>query len=94
MSIPVKEFLKARRDRALGSILGYAERELFPVMSTDQQRKLRQLVLDALNSYHDSALDLFKSDTATLHNDEVVPLLNKILEAQQQQRIDRKDPVS
>lgn len=85
MSIPVRQFLKARRDRALGSILGYTEREIFPKMVDERgradleaQRKFRQLVLDALNSYHDSALDLFKSDVGSLHNDEVIALLEKI----------------
>lgn len=87
MSIPVKQFLKARRDRALGSILGYAEREIFPKLidqhgkaDLEAQRRFRQLVLDALNSYHDSALDLFKSDVGSLHNDELVALLNRVNE--------------
>jgi len=80
MSIPVKQFLKARRDRALGSILGYAEREIFPKLDQEQQRKFRQLVLDALNSYHDSALDLFKSDVGSLHNDELITLLKAVNE--------------
>lgn len=85
MSIPVKQFLKARRDRALGSILGYAEREIFPRLrhadgtpDLDAQRNFRQLILDALNSYHDSALDLFKSDVESLHNDELIAMLIKI----------------
>lgn len=78
MSIPVKQYLKARRDRALGSILGYAEREIFPKLTPEEKLKFRQQVLDSLNSYHDSALDLFKSDIGTLHNEELVQLLEKV----------------
>lgn len=78
MSIPVKQFLKARRDRALGSILGYAERELFPVLTEEQKKHFRQVVLDSLNSYHDSALDLFKSDVDSLHNDALIDLLRRV----------------
>jgi hypothetical protein len=78
MSIPVKQFLKARRDRALGSILGYAEREIFPKLSAEEKLKFRQIVLDSLNSYHDSALDLFKSDVGSIHNDELIGLLERI----------------
>ena len=78
MSIPVKNFLKARRDRALGSILGFAEREIFPKLSLEERLKFRQIVLDSLNSYHDSALDLFKSDTETLHNERLVELLDRV----------------
>lgn len=78
MSIPVKNFLKARRDRALGSILGYAEREIFPKLSRDEQLRFRQLVLDTLNSYHDSALDLFKSEGDSITNDLLIDLLERV----------------
>lgn len=78
MSIPVKNFLKARRDRALGSILGYAEREIFPRLTPAERTAFRNLVLDSLNSYHDSALDLFKSDTGTVRNEELIQLLERV----------------
>jgi hypothetical protein len=78
MSIPVRNFLKARRDRALGSILGYAEREIFPKLNEQERLKFRQIVLDSLNSYHDATLDLFKSDTETLHNERLVELLDRV----------------
>lgn len=77
MSVQVKDFLKARRDRALGSILGYAERELFDQLTQDQQRQLRQVTIDALNSYHDSVLDLVKSEDG-LRNEEVANLLTRV----------------
>lgn len=78
VSVPVKDFLKARRDRALGSILGYAERELYDQLSPEQQKQLRQVTLDALNSYHDSVLDLVKSENGTVRNEEVLSLLTRV----------------
>lgn len=80
MSVPVRNFLKARRDRALGAIMGYAEREIFPKLTPAEQSAFRKVVLEALNSYHDSALDLFKSDAGTIRNDKVVELLGRLEE--------------
>lgn len=77
MSVSVKDFLKARRDRALGSILGYAERGVFSRLTMEERAAFRQAVLDALNSYHDSVLDIFKSDDA-IRNDEILALLERV----------------
>lgn len=78
MSVPVRNFLKARRDRALGAIMGHAERELFSKLTVGEQTAFRKVVLESLNSYHDSALDLFKSDEGTLRNDELIRLLSRV----------------
>lgn len=78
MSVAVKDFLKARRDRALGSILGFAEREIYPKMSPQEKAAFRNVVLDSLNSYHDSVLDLVKSDNGTLRNEELVSMLERL----------------
>lgn len=78
MSIPVRSFLKARRDRALGTIMGYAEREVFPRLSAAERTSFRNTVLDSLNSYHDTALDLFKSDDGSVRNEEIFSLLERV----------------
>ncbi len=78
MGVPTKDFLKKRRDRLVGSILGYAERELFRSLSVEQQKKLRQIVLDAANGYHDSVLDLLGADDGVVRNDELVRLLGEM----------------
>jgi hypothetical protein len=77
MSVPVRNFLKARRDRALGSIMGYAEREIFPRLSPAERQAFRSVVLDSLNSYHDTTLDLFKSDDG-VRNEEILSVLERI----------------
>lgn len=78
MSVPVRDFLKARRDRALGGILGYAEREVFRHLDDQGRSALRRVVLEALNGYHDSVLDLVKAeDTTAVRNEEVLAALNR-----------------
>lgn len=78
MSIAIRNFLKARRDRALGSILGYAEREIFPKLTSTERLNFRNLVLEALNSYHDSVLDLVKSEQGTVRNEELISMLERL----------------
>ena len=74
----VRDFLRARRDRALGSILGYIEREIFPSLDQPARTALRKVVLDALNGYHDSVLDLVKSeDESAVRNEEVIMALDR-----------------
>ena len=78
MSVPVRDFLKRRRDRAVGSVLGYAERELFKDLTKEQREGLREVVLSAMNGYHDSVLDLVKAEDGTVRNDKVIDLLEKL----------------
>lgn len=78
MSVPVQGFLKRRRDRAVGSILGYVEREVFPRLPEDERSRLRRVVLDALNGYHDSVLDLVKSEDGVVRNGEVLAMLERL----------------
>ena len=81
MSVAVKNFLRARRDRALGSVMGYSEREVFPKLTPTERQAFRSVVLDAINSYHDSVLDLVKSETGSVQNEELVALLERVDQA-------------
>jgi hypothetical protein len=77
VSLDVRKFLRNRRDRAVGSILGYAENEIKPKLTAAQWESLRRVVLDATNSYHDTVLDLVKSEDAA-RNDHLVTLLERM----------------
>lgn len=77
VSLDVRNFLKKRRDRAVGSILGYAEAEIRPKLNKDQWESLRRVVLDATNSYHDTVLDLVKSEDVA-RNDHLITLLERV----------------
>lgn len=80
MSVPVRDFLHRRRTRALGSILGHAERsEWWETLKAGQREALRQSVIDALNGYHDAVLDLVKAEDGNFaRNEEVIALLERI----------------
>jgi hypothetical protein len=78
VSIEARSFLKARRDRALGSILGYSEREIFSKLTPKAQADLRSVVIGAIDSYHDSVLDLVKADGGGVRNERVVELLERL----------------
>jgi len=77
VSFDMKKFLRMRRDRAVGSILGYAEAEIGPKLTKAEWEALRRVVLDATNSYHDTVLDLVKSDDST-RNDHLISLLESV----------------
>ena len=79
MSVPVRNFLKARRDRALGSILGVLEEDLRGKITKAEWEDIRGIVLDGVNGYHDAVLDLMKSeDDTSVRNDEIFALLEQI----------------
>lgn len=77
VSLDVRKFLRNRRDRAVGSILGYAESEIKPKLTQTQWESLRRVVLDATNSYHDTVLDLVKSEDSA-RNDHLILLLERV----------------
>lgn len=88
MSMEAKEYLRASKDRAVGTIMGFLERQIFDSLPRDKQLAVRQAVIDALNVYHERMLDLVKSDTG-VRNDEVFDLMRKLnahLDKQEQQR--------
>lgn len=79
MSVPVRNFLTNRRNRAVGAIMGHLEREIFPGLTQGKQDDLRRTVRDALNGYHDAVLDLVKAeDDTTVRNDEVVAAIERL----------------
>jgi hypothetical protein len=77
MGVAIRDFLKARRDRALGTIMGFIEREMWDRLNQAERAALRAQVISALDSYHDSVLDLVKSD-AGVRNEELLSLLERV----------------
>lgn len=77
MSVPVQRYLKNRRDRALGTILGWSETNIFASLTQAQREAFRSKVLEALNSYHDSVLDLVKAEDG-VRNDRAIELLEQL----------------
>lgn len=77
VSLDVRKFLRNRRDRAVGSVLGYAEENIKPKLTQPQWESFRRVVLDATNSYHDTVLDIVKSDES-VRNDHLISLLERV----------------
>lgn len=78
-SVSVIGYLKTRRDRALGSILGYAERRVYPKLTADERAEFRAKVIEALQNYHDAVLDLHKGDDGSeLRNERILELLESV----------------
>lgn len=76
MGVPIKNFLRKRKDRALATILNGVD-ELH--LNEQQKRMMRTVVVDALNSYHDAVLDLMHSeDDQYTRNDVVLDALARM----------------
>lgn len=55
------EILAKRRDRAIAIVLGVKERECDQHLPPEASHKLRKVVLDQLNDYHDLCVDVMRS---------------------------------
>lgn len=78
MSVPVRGFLKKRRDRAVGSIMGWIERNLQDDLSPEQFKGLRDTVLGAVNGMHDATLDLMSAEVDVVRNDHLIEVLEQV----------------
>lgn len=67
MNQAVVSILERRRNKAIAIVLGVKEREVDYYIPKPVQDKLRKVVLDQFNDYHEICLDVFRS----LDNDEV-----------------------
>lgn len=77
MSVPIRSFLRKRRDRALATILNHIDSELH--LTEPQKKAVRGCVVEALNSYHDAVLDLMHSeDDQYTRNDLVLEALERM----------------
>jgi hypothetical protein len=79
----VGDILAKRRDRAIAIVLGVKEREADRHLPPDARQKLRKVVLDQMNDFHDLAVDLVRSlDTGQVAlNEEYLTKLDDLFEA-------------
>lgn len=57
----IGDILGRRRDRAIAIVLGVKERECDRHLPPEARQKLRKVVLDQFNDFHDLCADLMKS---------------------------------
>lgn len=61
MNQAVTSILERRKNKAIAIVLGVKEREIDSSLAKELQDKLRKVVLDQFNEYHELCLDVIKS---------------------------------
>lgn len=81
MSQELTGLLIAQHKRLVATVMRHIEREVYPALSLDQRRDLREVVVRAAGVYHDTALDCLKavaSDDTQVTNERLYDLLEQI----------------
>ena len=82
----VIRFLGEQRNRMVGSIMGYLEREVWPHLDDNERRALRAKVLQSAGVYHDACRDMLKAsvrtdgETGVLINQHALELIQELHE--------------
>lgn len=61
MQPAIAEVLERRRNRSIAIILGVKERDCDQFLTEEASNRLRKVVLDQLNEYHDFIVDIFRT---------------------------------
>lgn len=80
MNPAVATILERRKNKAIAIVLGVKEREVDASLPKDLQDKLRKVVLDQFNEYHELCLDVMRSlDTGDVAlNEHYLDILEQI----------------
>jgi len=73
--------LTSQHKRLVATVMRHIEREVYPALSLDQRRDLREVVVRAAGVYHDTALDCLKAvsvDDTMVTNERLYDLLEQI----------------
>ncbi len=76
----IRRLLVSQRRRLVGTILGFAERELYGDLTDEQKLGFRTKVLNAVDAYHELTLDIIgaTNDPNEIINTEALELLRDI----------------
>lgn len=61
MDSAAASILERRKNKAIAIVLGVKEREIDSRLPRDLQEKMRKVVLDQFNEYHETVMDVFRS---------------------------------
>lgn len=81
MSQDLVNLLSSQHKRLVATIMRHIEHEVYPVLTPEQRRDLREVVLRAAGVYHDTALDCLKAtsaDDSVIPNERMYDLLEQI----------------
>jgi hypothetical protein len=72
--------MNEQRKRAVGAVMTYVEREVYPHLDERQRRDLRNRILAAISQYHDTAIDVLKAsiDDGSLVNKDALDALARM----------------
>lgn len=81
MESPLRSILARRRDRTIAIILSAKERECDDVLDDAASDRLRKVVLDQLNDFHDFCADLLRGvEETTIFNEIALEKIEEIHE--------------
>jgi hypothetical protein len=82
MSDELSTLLSSQHRRLVATVMGHIEREVYPMLQPAQRRELRECVIRAAGTYHDTALDCLKAgstgEDSTLRNERFYDLIEQI----------------
>jgi hypothetical protein len=79
MSDILADLAGEQRARLVGSVLGHAEREVYPQLTPQQRKAFRDKVLACVGVYHDFVLDCLRAaNKGSVVNEEAMRLLGDI----------------
>ena len=81
MAQELTNLLTSQHRRLVATVMRHIERDVYPALSLEQRRDLREVVVRAAGVYHDTALDCLKAvatDDAMVTNERLYELLEQI----------------
>lgn len=57
----LSSLLSSSHRRLVATVMGHIERQIYPLLNIDQRRELREVVIRAVGTYHETALDCLKA---------------------------------
>lgn len=81
MSQELNNLLSSSHKRLVASIMRHVEKDVYPHLSLDARRDLREVVVRAAGAYHDTALDCLKAtspDDSVVTNEHMLELVEQM----------------
>ena len=81
MSQELANLLTTSHKRLVATVMRHIEREVYPALTVQARKDLREVVIRAAGVYHDTALDCLKAvepDDTMVHNERLFDLLEQI----------------
>ena len=81
MSAELSLLLSSSHKRLVASIMRHVEKDVYPHLTLDARRELREVVVRAAGAYHDTALDCLKATSPSegeVTNEHILDLVEQM----------------